>query len=247
MNVKSYFLDLGGSNLDAGAHGAGNGAASDILALCSGRLCLDDGAHESVEVLSELFGAEGSLADGAVDDVGLVETVLDLTGFNFLDGSGDVGGHSASLGRRHEALRAENLTETTDDTHHIRGSNDDIEIKPVFLLDLLNELHAACEVSAGLLGLVEFCVLGEHENLAGLAGAVRENDGTANLLVSMTGINAEFDMNFNSLVELGGSGLYNKIHSSGNFVLRGAVDQFRTVLILFTSKQCNFLLSGDSE
>ena len=33
MNVKSYFLDLGGSNLDAGAHGAGDGAASDILAL----------------------------------------------------------------------------------------------------------------------------------------------------------------------------------------------------------------------
>ena len=63
----------------------------------------------------------------------------------------------------------------------------------------------------------------------------------------MTGINAEFDMNFNSLVELGGSGLYNKIHSSGNFVLRGAVDQFRAVLIFFTSKQCNFLLSGDSE
>ena len=54
-------------------------------------------------------------------------------------------------------------------------------------------------------------------------------------------------MNFNSLVELGGSGLYNKIHGSGNFVLRSAVDQFRVVLIFFTSEQCNFLLSGDSE
>ena len=52
----------------------------DILALGSGGLGLDDGAHESVEVLSELLGAEGNLADGAVDDVGLVETVLDLTG-----------------------------------------------------------------------------------------------------------------------------------------------------------------------
>ena len=78
-----------------------------------------------------------------------------------------------------------------------------------------------------------FASLANTRTFAGLAGAVRENDGTANLLVSMTGINAEFDMNFNSLVELGGSGLYNKIHSSGNFVLRGAVDQFRTVLILF--------------
>ena len=182
-----------------------------------------------------------------MDDVGLVETVLDLTGFDFLDGGGDVGGHGAGLGGGHEALRAENLTETADDTHHIRGRDDDIEIKPVFLLDLLNELHAACEVGAGLLGLVELCVLGEHENLAGLAGAVRENDSAANLLVSMTGVNAELDVDFDSLVELGGSGLNNKIHSSGNFVLRRAVDQFRAVLILFTSEQCNFLLSGDSE
>ena len=182
-----------------------------------------------------------------MDDVGLVETVLDLTGFDLLDGGGDVGGHGAGLGGGHEALRAENLTETTDDTHHIRGSDDDVEIEPVFLLDLFNELHAACEVGASLLGLVELGVLGEHENLAGLAGAVRENDRAADLLVSVTGVNAELDVDFNSLVELGGSGLYNKIHSSGNFVLRGAVDQFRAVLIFFTSKQCNFLLSGDSE
>ena len=70
-------LQLGGSNLDAGAHGGGQDAAADILTLCSGGLCLDDRADQGVEVLRQLFGAEGSLADGAVDDVGLVETVLD--------------------------------------------------------------------------------------------------------------------------------------------------------------------------
>ena len=63
----------------------------------------------------------------------------------------------------------------------------------------------------------------------------------------MTGVDAELDVDFNGLIELGGSGLYNKIHGSGNFVLRSAVDQFRVVLIFFTSEQCNFLLSGDSE
>ena len=47
---------------------------------------------------ASFFGAKGSLADRAVDDVGLVETVLDLTGFDLLDGGGDVGGHGAGLG-----------------------------------------------------------------------------------------------------------------------------------------------------
>ena len=54
----------------------------DILALGSGGLRLDDGAHQCVEVLVELLGAEGHLADGAVDDVGLVQTVFHLTGFD---------------------------------------------------------------------------------------------------------------------------------------------------------------------
>ena len=54
----------------------------DILALCCGRLRLDDGAKQRVQVLGQLLSAEGDLADRAVDDVGLVETVLDLTGFD---------------------------------------------------------------------------------------------------------------------------------------------------------------------
>ena len=77
---KSRKLQLCSGNLDAGAHGGGQDAASDILTLGGGGLGLDDRTHQSAEVLAELLGAEGSLADRAVDDVGLVETVLDLTG-----------------------------------------------------------------------------------------------------------------------------------------------------------------------
>ncbi len=62
-----------------------------ILALCSGGLCLDDSAHEASKFSVELLSAEGSLTDGAVDDVGLVETVLDLTGLGLLNSLGDVG------------------------------------------------------------------------------------------------------------------------------------------------------------
>ena len=90
---RTFFekLELSSADLDARAHGGGDDAASDILTLSSSGLCLDNGAQQSLEVLLQLFGAEGNLADGAVNDVGLVETVLDLTSLDLLDSGGDVG------------------------------------------------------------------------------------------------------------------------------------------------------------
>ena len=58
----------------------------------------------------------------------------------------------------------------------------------------------------------------------------------------MTGVNAELDVDLNSLVKLGGGGLDNKAHGLGNVVLNAAVDQLSAVGIFFTSEQCNILL-----
>ena len=66
--------DLSGVDFDAGAHGGSQDAGLDILTLCSGGLCLDDSGKQGVEVLSQLVSTKGCLADGAVDDVGLVQT-----------------------------------------------------------------------------------------------------------------------------------------------------------------------------
>ena len=93
---------LGGIDLDARAHGGGDDAGADILALGGGGLGLDDRADEGGHVLLQLLGAERHLAAGAVDDVGLVETVLDLTGLRFADGFRDVGRDGSGLGRRPE-------------------------------------------------------------------------------------------------------------------------------------------------
>ena len=67
---------LGSGNLHAGAHGGNHGAGADILTLRGGGLRLHDGFQQRVHVLGQLLGAEGHLADGAVDDVGLVQTCL---------------------------------------------------------------------------------------------------------------------------------------------------------------------------
>ena len=45
----------------------------------------------------------------------------------------------------------------------------------------------------------------------GLTGAVGQNDGAADLLVSVTGVNAQTDVDLNGLVELGLSSLHDQI------------------------------------
>ena len=67
--------------LDAAGTFADNRVLETLTAQAfdSGRFCFDDGGHQSVEVLADLLGAEGNLADRAVNDVCLVKTVLNLT------------------------------------------------------------------------------------------------------------------------------------------------------------------------
>ena len=94
---KSQLAEFGWVDLYARTHGGSQYAGSDILTFCSGRFCLYDGAHQGVKVFLQLLNTEGSLADRAVDDVGLVQTVLDLTSFRFLNRFDNVRSYGAGL------------------------------------------------------------------------------------------------------------------------------------------------------
>ena len=205
--------DLAGIDADAGAHRGGDDAGTDILALAGGRLRLDDRAEQSVEVLLQLLRAEGNLADNAVDDVGLVETVLDLTGLGVGDSLADLAGHGAGLRVRHQAAGTEDLTETANQAHHVGGGDEDVEIHPVLALDLLDHVLRADELGACGLGVLRGVALADREDAHGLAGAVGQNDGAADLLVGMTAVNAQLHVNLDGLVELGGAGLDAQVES----------------------------------
>ena len=99
-----------------------------------------------------------------MDDVGLVQTILDLTGLRLLNSLGGVGSHSAGLGRGHQTLGAQDLTQTAHNTHHVGGGDDHVEVEPVFLLDLLHQVHLAHVVGAGGLGSLGLVALGEHQD-----------------------------------------------------------------------------------
>ena len=86
---------------------------------------------------------------------------------------------------RHKAARAEDLAETADLAHLIRGGHGGVEVE-LAGLNLSHELLGADDVSASLLSGACSLALGEDSDADGLAGAVREAHGTAQLLISLT-------------------------------------------------------------
>ena len=64
-----------------------------------------------------------------MDDVLLVQTVLDLTSLGLGNSLAQVGSNGAGLGVRHQAAGAQDLTETANAAHHIRGGNQNVEVQ----------------------------------------------------------------------------------------------------------------------
>jgi hypothetical protein len=108
-----------------------------------------------------------------------------------LDGGGDVHGHGADLGVRHQVARAEDLTETTDQRHHVRGSDTrSNSILPA--LHLLDEVFAPTTSAPAAFASPPWR-LGEHGDANGTAGAVGQVDHATDHLVGMTRIDAQVE------------------------------------------------------
>ena len=67
-------------------------------------------------------------------------------------------------------------------------------------------------------------------NTNGLAGAVGQGDGTTDVLVSLTSIDAQTEVSLDGLVELGGVELLDELGSLKGGVERGAVDLLAAAL-----------------
>src|SRR3712207_4948968 len=118
----------GGVNLDRRRHRRGEcdglevptldrRGARPLELLAQGEVVLDKAVH-----------VEGLLADYAVDDAVAVHAILDLAPLDLLDGPTDLLRDRAALWVGHEATRAEDLAEGTDDPHLVRGGDRDVEL-----------------------------------------------------------------------------------------------------------------------
>ena len=212
-------------NLDARSHGGRYGDGLHVLTLGSGRLRLDDSIHDGLEVDLQLLDAEGFLADRNVDDGGFVESVLNLTSLDLFDGLRYVEGDRSRLRVGHEALGSEDTSETSDGSHHVRSCDDYIEIEPVFFLDLIDEVHVTNIISSVVSGFLRLFALGEDEDTDGLTGSVGENNRSADLLVSVSGINTQSDVEFDGFVKLRLGSLYRQVKCFFRCIEYSAIDE----------------------
>ena len=153
-------------------------------------------------VVAQLVAAERDLADAGVHDARLLGPELDAAALELADRLADVEGDGADLRVRHEAAGTEHAAEPADQAHHVRRGDGGVEVEPVLLRDLLDQVLGADDVGAGLLRLLGLVALGEDDHAHGLAGAVRQVDRAAHHLVGVLGIDAEADRDVDGLVEL---------------------------------------------
>eukprot|EP00042_Codosiga_hollandica_P026760 m.128533 g.128533 ORF g.128533 m.128533 type:complete len:312 (-) comp52295_c0_seq7:6802-7737(-) len=220
-------------DFDAGAdaHRRRDGDLAQVDALARRRLGLVQSLDQRAQVAFQLVGVERATAEGAVDDAGLVDAELDLASLGVLDGGGDVRGHGANLGVRHQAARAQDLTQGTDDTHRVRRGDDHVE-GHVARLDALGQVFHADNVSTSGTGFVSLGALGEDGDALGLAGAIGQHDGAANDLVRLLGIDAELHGNVDGLIELGGGQALDQFEGFGQRVQLGRFDLASQRLLL---------------
>src|SRR3954447_5079605 len=150
-------------DLYARPHGRGDGDALNIGALGASRLRLGDRIRKSADVLDELPVIEGCLADAGVHDARLLDAELDRAALGGSDRPGDIHGHRADLRVRHQAARAQNLAETADERHHVRGGDAAVEID-VAALDPLNQILRADHVVPGGVRLVRLAAACKHRH-----------------------------------------------------------------------------------
>ena len=230
---KSQLAEFGWVDLYARTHGGSQYAGSDILTLCSGRFCLYDGAHQGVKVLLQLLNTEGSLADRAVDDVGLVQTVLDLTSFRFLNRFDNVRSYGAGLRGWHQASWTKDFTQTANNAHHVRACDDNVEIHPA-TLDLLHVLVSAGIVCTSSQSSIHLVALAEYHDANGFAGAVWQNNRATNLLLSVTGVNTQSYVDLYSLIKFSLCGFQAVFNSFGGVVQDSGINQLGAVLVFFS-------------
>ena len=138
---------------------------------------------------SQLVLLEAHLADRHVDERRAVEPELDAALLGVVHGLGHVVGVDDGAGARvgHQAARAEHAAEAADLAHQVALRERDVELGPA-ALDLLDQVVAADDVGAGLVRVARAFALGEDEHADGLAQAVRQQRGAAQLLVGVARI-----------------------------------------------------------
>src|SRR3954453_14439953 len=188
-------------DVDPGAHRARQGNSLDVAPFRARGLRAHDLVEQRGVVLEQLPLVEALLADRDVDVRAAVGAVLELPGLRLADGLADVHRDRAGLRVRHLPARAEDAAELADDAHLVGRRDGDVEVVEAFL-DLRGQVSRSDHARPGLLGLACLLTVGEDGDARLAAGAVREHQRPAQLLLGVAHVQPEVEVRLDRLVEL---------------------------------------------
>ena len=168
-----------------------------------------------------------------MDDVGFIQAVFNLTCLGLCHSAAYIGRHRAGLGVRHQAARAQNLTQTAHQAHHVGRGDKHVKINKAFVLNFRHEVGIAHHHCAGLFGRFGCVALGDGNHAHVFAGAIGQHHGAAHLLVGMAAVYAKAHMQLYRLVEFGFRRLAAQGQSLVAVVQFGAVDKLFAVNVMF--------------
>ena len=176
--------------LDAWTHRRGDACLLDVDALGTSRLEALEFFDNRLDVLGQVVWSKADLANRNVHVRELVGTELDLATLELFDCLCNVWGNSAGLWVRHEATWTEDSAELTNDRHHVRSGDRDVEVEHS-AFDLLCEIFSTDELCASVTCSLRGIALGEHGNANSLAGTGRKRNSAANHLVGLAWVYSE--------------------------------------------------------
>lgn len=218
-------------NLDARTHRRRQHDGLDVAALGGGRLHTQNLVIKCTVVLGKSLGLERNLANVDMADAIAIGTVLDLAALELAHGLGDIRRNGTKLGIRHHAARTKDLTQTANLAHHVGSCDGSVEID-VASLHVGNQIVGTDNVSTSLESFLGLIALGEDGNANFLARAIGQRDGTANLLVCLTGVNVEAECDLDALVK----------GCRRNLLGKRASLERRVLLVLVNLGQCGLVL-----
>ena len=158
-----------------------------------------------------------------MNDAPLVGTILHLTGFGILDCDRHFHGHGAHFRVRHQAARAKNLPQLTNDTHRVRRRDNHVEID-VARLDFSRQIIKTNDIGTRRFGRFSLVALGKDGNTHALASTRRQDNGTTNNLIRLARVNPQADSNVDRFVKLGRCALLGQLQRISQGISFAAID-----------------------
>ena len=162
-----------------------------------------------------------------------VKTVFNLTGFDFLNGFGNVERYCSRFRVWHKTFTPENTTEFTNFSHHVRSSNANVELEPALLdfSDYVSIANIICASCFCFFGFIAFC---KNEYAFCFTSSVWKYNYTTNGLVLFLRIYTQTNSNFDSFVKFCSSGFLNELDCFGRLVSCFSVNQLCSFLVFLT-------------